>query len=235
MAAVGLTACGPSEQTRTEQAAAKAIDCVDRFCDGDVLPVIGNSEVALKLNRHGFVGPRKYFSSAGNTASFEWWAHRALDPGMARPADAQAAAIAGKGDEFSVAISLFSEERPRPPSGHELLERARERGWILSRTTRRPGLDMVQMSHVRGPDGRLMDTATYFVATELRGPDGTAPVAICFQDAVSDKASASFLWRPGIRAALRMNKKHCADWPEIFREATRVLELLESRQPAGHS
>lgn len=222
-----LVACGPSEQTKTELVESKRIECVNRFCSGDVLPVIRPGEVAIKLNGLWFVGPSKYFSSAGNTASFEWWDHRPLDPATPRPVDAQAAANNGDGYDFSVAIFLSSDDSPGPSSGQKLLEIARENGWVSSQKTQRPGLDVVQMSHVRGPDGRFMDLATYFVATEQRGLDGTSPVAVCFQDRLSGNASASFVWRPGIRAALRMNTKHCADWPEIYREAIRVLELLK--------
>lgn len=227
MASLCLAACTPNAQAEEGRATKKHVECADRFCSGDVGPAFKKGETVLKLNNQWFVGPDKYFSSAGNTASFEWWNHGPLDPAVPRPPDAQAAAVAGKGYDFSIAIFLFSRTPPASAHNYQRIEMAQKNGWILSREAQRPGLDVVRMAHVKGPDGQFMDRGVYFVATDLRGPDGFPPVAICYQDRPNGNASGIFSWQSGIWAALRMNQKNCKDWPEIYLEIERVLKLLK--------
>jgi len=225
-ASLCLVACDSSEQANVESEK-KRIECANRICDGDVLPPFEKDETVLKLNHQWFIGPRKYFSAMANTASFEWWGHRPLDPAMPRPRDAQAAAIDGKGYDFAVSVFLVTHSLPAPVHDYRLIEMAQENGWILSREVKRPGLEVVHMSHVKGPDGQFIDQGAYFIATDLEGPDGTPPVAVCYQDWPEGNAKAALSWQPGIWGALRMSQKNCEDWPEIYLEIARVLKLLK--------
>ena len=86
------------------------------------------------------------------------------------------------------------------------------------------------MKHVVGPTGQYIDHVTYYVALGLRGADGLPPVAICNHDHPDNGGGSGFMWRPGIWAGVRMNQRHCLDWPEIHIEVTRVLQLLKEEQ-----
>lgn len=139
----GLVGCGPSEQRRAELAELKRIECLDKFCPGDIEPPHDMAtEVALKLNGQWFIGPST-------------------------------------------------------------------------------------MKHVIGPSGYYIDHVTYYVATQLKGMDGLPPIASCSHDHPSNGGGTGFMWQPGIWMGTRMNQKHCADWPEIYQEITRVLALLK--------
>src|SRR5687767_12961059 len=58
---LGLTACGPSEKQRAEQAEKTRLECLDKFCPGDVEPKRDTAtEVAFKLNGQWYIGPKVY-------------------------------------------------------------------------------------------------------------------------------------------------------------------------------
>jgi hypothetical protein len=199
----------------------KRLECLDKFCEGDVEPKrdIAN-EVALKLNGQWYVGPREYFSTGKNGGGFYWPSRHPMFKGGEYPEGSQ---------DFPVkAIEIFlrSNTIPPEPRGYKLIELAEASGWVASRTTLRPGLDAITMKHVIGPRGQYIDHVTYYVATQLKGVDGLPPVATCAHVHPNDSGGTGFMWQPGIWAGTRMNQKHCADWPEIFQEVTRVLQLL---------
>ena len=129
---------------------------------------------------------------------------------------------------YDVAIEIFfrSNNIPSGPLGYRFIELAQQNNWIESRKTVRPGLDAITMKHVLGPGSHYFDHVTYYVATELKGLDGLPPVATCSHAAPQNGGGTGFMWRPGIWVGARMNQKHCADWPEIYLEITRVLGLL---------
>jgi hypothetical protein len=82
------------------------------------------------------------------------------------------------------------------------------------------------MKHIIGPRGYTFGNETLYVATQLKGVDGLPPVAACDHSRADGGGGAGFMWQPGIWAGIRMNQKHCADWPEIYLEIIRVLQLL---------
>lgn len=218
-----LMACGPSEQKRAELAEKRRIECLDTFCEGDVEPLRDKvREVALKINGQWYVGPRAYFSG-GAGAVFYW---PSKTPEIGRP-DGQPYPEKGK-PFYDVAIEVFlrSNNIPPEPRGYKLIELAEANGWIADRRQIKPGLEAIRMKHVQGPDGYYIDHLTYYVATDLKGSDGLPPVAGCNHDQPGNGGGAGFMWQPGIWAGVRMNQKHCADWPEIYSEVTRVLQLL---------
>lgn len=226
-ACLGVGACGPNAQKRAEIAEQKRVECLDKFCPGDVEPSHDmTTEVALKLNGQWFIGPREYFSNQG-VASFEWWEHKALRPSLPRPSEVQRLAIDGKGYDFSIGVFFRSNHIPPMPHGYRLIELAEKNRWIESRKTIRVGLDAITMKHVIGPNDQYSDHLTYYAATHLRGIDGLPPVASCNHDHPRNSGGTGFMWRDGIYVGVGMNQKHCTDWPEIYQEITHVLALLK--------
>ena len=202
-------------------------ECMDEFCEGDVRPSVDpTKEEVLKIGGRWFVGPKEYFSRGINGAGFEWWDHHALPQRQPRPPEAQALVLAGRAQELSVPIFLGSDHIPPKPRGYKLIEMAEQQGWIAERTAVRPGLDEVRMKHVLGPQGRAIDHVTYLVATDLRGPDGSPPVATCRREHPDDIGGTAFFWKPGVWAGARSNQKHCIDFPELYQEITKILSLL---------
>jgi hypothetical protein len=214
-----LMACGPSEQKRAELAEKRRIECLDTFCEGDVEPLRDKvREVALKINGQWYVGPSYYFSTGMNGAAFYWPSKKNRED---VPQHERAAP-----HEHTIEILLRSNNIPPEPRGYKLIELAEANGWIADRKQIKPGLEAIRMKHVQGPDGYYIDHLTYYVATDLKGSDGLPPVAGCNHDLQSNGGGTGFMWQPGIWAGVRMNQKHCADWPEIYSEVTRVLQLL---------
>jgi hypothetical protein len=218
-----LTACGPSEQTKAEFAETKLVQCLDKFCEGDVEPKHASNEVALKVNGQWFIGPRKYFSAASRSAGFEWWERKPLDPGLARPADAQALAVNGNGYDVSVEIFLRNDRGlMQGPSSFDRLRQTEVDGRLLGKTSLRPGLDMWRTAETDGLGPRL-----WYVATDHVDSDPYGAVLSCRDSNPRfDRCVTSFYWRPGIVADMRFRAKHSVDWPEIYREAMRILQQL---------
>lgn len=70
---VALAACGPSEQKKADMAEKKRIECLDKFCKGDVEPKRDLlAEVALKFHGQWYLAPSYYFSTGMNGAAFYW-------------------------------------------------------------------------------------------------------------------------------------------------------------------
>lgn len=227
-----LTACGPSEKEQAQIAEEKRLACLDKFCAGDIVPKYDYAtEVALKLNGQWFIGPREYFTATSNAGRFEWWNHKPLRPSVPRPPEVQALAVDGKGQDFAIELFFRSNNIPSEPRGYKLIQLAEANSWIEKRSTVRPGLDSITMKHVIGPRGYYIDHVTYYAATNLKGVDGLPPVATCAHDSPDGSGGTGFMWKPGIWLGTRMNQKHCADWPEIYQEITRVLQLIKNAKP----
>ncbi len=227
VALLALTACEPFAKEKSEQAEKTRIECLDKICPGDVEPKRDHmKDAVLKLNGQWYVGPKEYFSSQGR-ADFEWWEHKPISRAMKRPPEMQALADDGKGHDFSIEMLFRSNNLPSEPLGYNLIKIAEENGWVAERKTLRLGLDAIKMKHVIGPNGYYIDHVTYYVATKLVGMDGLPPVATCAHVLLNDIGGTGFMWQPGVWVGTRMNQRHCADWPEIFQEITRVLQLLK--------
>jgi hypothetical protein len=221
VAAVLLSSCGPSGR-ETSLSAAEA--CLDAWCQGDVAPPFDPAtQEVLKLNGKWFVGPKKYFTRGHNGAIFYWPSKTPMAgsaPGVPIPEGAQPFS------EIAIEILLRSYSIPPEPRGHRLIGLAQKNGWIKSRLVLRKGLERIEMKHVKGPAGYFIDHITYYVATDLVGPDGLPPVGGCNHSLPDGGGGGGFMWQEGVWAGIRMNQKHCADWPEIYQEVSRVLGLL---------
>lgn len=222
-----LTACGPSEQKKAELAEKRRIECLDKPCPGDVPPPFDHrKDVALKLNGQWFIGPKAYFS--GLAGAVFYWPSKTPEIGLPNGKP-----WPEKGKPFNdVAIEIMfrSNNFPPEPRGYKFLELAESKGWIDKRENIRPGLDRVTMKHVIGPRGYYIDHVNYYTATQMTGIDGLPPVATCSHKYESDRGGTGFMWQPGIWVGVRMNQKHCADWPEIYTEISKVLQQLKKVQ-----
>jgi hypothetical protein len=219
-----LAACGPADADRHEVNQKNGLECLDKPCDGEVLPTFNPSkEAALKINGQWFVGPKKYYANGIPVASFEWWDHKVLDRNRPRPAEAQSLALQGKGYDFSVEIFFVPSNGFTQISDRNLVDLAEKNGWIESRRNIKRGLEAIKMKHVIGPDGYYIDHVEYYVATEIVGVDGRPPVTRCTEGA----AGTGFDWKYGISIGSRMSSKLCEDAPEIYSEIIKIVEQLK--------
>jgi hypothetical protein len=226
-----LTACGPTEQHKAQLAEQKRIECLDKLCEGDIPPKHDPlKEFGLKLNGQWFIGPRDYGGYGGSLA-FLWPSKtpaRSADSGKTAPEFVPSSAgVTSNFYDVGIEIFLRSNNIPSETSGYKFVQLAQANDWIASREVLRPGLEAIRFKHVAfGPHGHYIDRGTTYVATELVGVDGLPPVAGCNHDDLRNGGGAGFMWREGIFVGIRMSQKHCADWPEIYLEITRVLQLL---------
>jgi hypothetical protein len=207
----------------------KRLDCLDKFCEGDIRPSHDNShEETLKFNGRWFVGPDEYFSSGVNGATFWWWQKKSYSRRMELPSDAKPFLKVGSGYDATIEIFLRSTNIPPAPLGYDLIQLANERGWIAQREEVRPGLERITMKHVVGPSGYYLDDVTYYIATREIGLDGLPPVAACSHDDPRNRGGTGVMWQDGIWVGAAWNQQHCADWPEIHQEIVRIISLLRS-------
>lgn len=216
-----LTACEPSKEKKAQLAEEKRVACLDKFCEGDIEPPHDLiKEAALKLNGQWFIGPRDYFNSVNSSAVF-YWPKKNSEMGLpdALPYLEQ------KQPYYDKAIEIFfrSNNIPARKRSDEVMAQWQPQGRIYDRKTIRKGLDSMRVRNDDGTEPR----GTIYVATELKGLDGLPPMAGCYHSHPNDGGSAGFMWQDGIFAGIRMNQKHCADWPEIYQEIARVLTLLK--------
>ena len=61
-----------------------------------------------------------------------------------------------------------------------------------------------------------------------RDENGEPPVLGCDdREPAFSRCTMAFVWTPGIAADLRFRVMHARDWPEIYQEVGRVLQLLK--------
>ena len=219
---LAMAGCGPSEKQLAARAEATRIDCLDKICTGDVAPPRNElTDDLIKLNGQWFVGPKEHFSAGMNGGGFYWPSRHPMFKGGQFPESGQ--------DFQAIAIEIFlrSNNIPPVPHGYAALMQWQAEGRIVDRKNVRKGLDSMR---ILKPDGGMPRGTTY-VATEIQGLDALPPVASCNHEHPNNGGGAGFLWQPGIWVGVRMNQKHCADWPEIYAEVARVLQLLKKAQP----
>ena len=234
---LGLTACDPFEKQRAEQAEKTRIECLDKLCYGDVLPVKIPNTAIFKLNGQWYVGPNEYYTSSG-PRGFIWWQHQPLSSGSTQPPELETLIADGKG--YDVSIEIFFTGRQRWPTPNvekpweagtwvKEFDRIQAEGLRMQWKTVTPQLDIVSFSYA---NGKAYDT-TYYVASQqknIRG--GEAPVAICRSDKLNPNARcfASAFWQDDVLADFRFRAKHAQDWPAIHQEIIRTLNLAKKEQ-----
>lgn len=225
-----LTACERVEQLKAKRVADKRLECLDKVCEGDVLPKYDTMRYTLfKRGGQLFLAPQEYGGTSG-VLQFFWPSKTPANKyGGEKDAPEFTPSKPGQNSNFydvGIEIHLRSTSFPSEPRGYRLIEMAQAKDWIANRTTVRKGLDQVRMKPVPGPDGRRIDYVTYYIATEIKGLDGLPPVGVCSHDDSRNGGGGGFMWRDGVFAGISMNQKHCNDWPEIYTEVVRVLQLI---------
>jgi hypothetical protein len=234
-----LAACGPSEEKKAQLSEEKRVNCLDKFCEGDVEPKHDvRKETVFKLNGKWFVGRQEYGNPNFGAMAFYW-------PSKAPQANVNAVKKADEvvrnktgavGNFYDVAIEIFLTGRQRWPtpqverpwerrSLEDRWSELRQQGKQLERSQVRPGLDAMR---VYEPDGKPY-RHFYFIATDLKRIRGAgSPVAACDTDEhASATCTSGEFWQPDVYADFRFSAKHANDWPEIHQEIVRVLNLAK--------
>lgn len=232
LALLALAACDPFAKEKAEQAEKTRIECLEKICYGDVIPKFDSTKDAiLKLNGQWYVGPKEYFSSGINGASFFWWEGKPSSSAMAVTKDMQTLLNDGKGDELSIEIFLSGRERwPTPNVGkpwearswEAQFEKLQKDGLQISRQQVRPDLEVITFVKA---DGKPYDT-TFYIATKqknIRGAD--LPGISCLS--ATETCSTGDFWQDDVYARLRFHTKHAQDWPAIHQEVIRILNLAK--------
>lgn len=221
-----LAACGPSEKQKAQLVEQKRIECLDRFCDGDVEPKRDMlNEVAFKLNGKWFIGSTQYGNPNFGPMAFYW-------PSKAASGDAAAASkaqeivrnkVGGVDNFYDVAIEISVSTKLQTTvarSTYQLLIEEEQQGRVIEKHKVRDGL------HVwKTQNGNIEET--WYVATNLKDPSGDPPVIACRgKDPTKSRCTGGFLWQPDIAVGLRFRATHGSDWPEIYLEIIRVLKLI---------
>lgn len=222
---VVLTACDPFEKQRTEQAEKTRIKCLDEFCQGDTDPKHDLiKESVIKVNGQWFIGPQEYFKSGSSSTQFVWWEHRPLPFTEKLPSEVKILAKNGKGYDFIVEIFLHHHDGVmHRPNIYAKLQQAEVEGRLISKSTPRSGLEVW---HINDTDGITQEF--WYVANAYVNNDPSGAVVSCRgNDPKIARCTTGFVWKPGISADIRFRALHALDWPEIYQETIRILQLLK--------
>ena len=218
-----LTACGPSETRKAELAEERRVECLDKFCEGDLpLQVDVQALRAFKVNGRWFTVPKEYGGGHDPSLAFYW---PSKTPKTGR-ADRASYPEQGK-SYYDVAIEIFlrsNHSKPIGPSRYQALLAAQADGRVIERTKPRAGLEVWR---VRDEIGGL-PPAVWYVAAALRDSAGEPPVIGCDDENPKfDRCTMAFWWQPGVAVDIRFRGRYGTDWPEIYQEVMRVLELVK--------
>lgn len=220
MLATLLVGCKPS----TEQAARideqRREHVLNTIQENEVLPKIDpTKETVLKRGGKYFIAPKEYFRQ-GNMHGF-FWPSKAPKFGGNEDYPEREAVRAGK--ISTVEIAFYIEARTQKIDVSALIEKQLSSGRIKTEKFR-PGLERADISLDPDQPNR---TDQFYIASALRTPNSSGPPAVaCFPRENNGTASASFEWKPGFVVTVRMDAVHCKDWPEIYTEIIRVLNLV---------
>lgn len=215
-----LAACGPNEQRRAELAEERRIVCLDTLCDGDTPPKHIPGLVFFKLNGQWFSGPEEYGNPNAGHMAFYW---PSKTP-MTGRADRQSYPEQGQNFyDIAIEISLRRHAGIMPPqSSYAILQQAQAEERLISKSYPRPGLEVWRIRETDGFGPAVWYVATAYVDKE---PDGA--VLYCRDNNPKfDRCTTGFIWIPGVAAGMRFRAKHASDWPEIYQETIRVLQLI---------
>lgn len=229
--AFALLGCRPGAEEEAKTAARLKAEaqrqeelCRDRADCGEKPPAelkVDYKKHALrKWNNHWFLVPRDY--NAAHGMGFLWPLERARLKG---PSEHDP-------NVWAIELQIRSNDIPPPPLGYDLIEEAERDGRVVKRETIRAGLDRVEFISRHPFTG---ERATYagiaYVATTRRDPQGRPPVFGCRSDPLTRDwggGGAGFMWRDGIFVEVLVRRGPiCEDWPELFDEVIRVLQMTE--------
>ena len=227
--AVALHGCQPGPEEQAKTAARLKVEELRRIelCRDNALgscpdsspppiqPVAGVFAVQ-RWNGQWFKVPYEYHGAGG--MNFSWPSKR--------PAGARLK------DDWNIFLYIRSYDIPPEPRGYRRIEVAEREGRVSNRVTLRAGLDRLEYRDVDRVTGKSSSFVfTEYVATERRDPEGQPPVFRCktnLADPQQAGGGAGFMWRDGLHVEILVRAGNiCEDWPELFDEVIRVLDLTE--------
>ena len=208
------------EAARQEELCRDSVHCGEKAPAG--LQVDWNKHALRKWNNHWFLVPRDYDAHFG--MKFKWPSKtpHGRDPTKHDPND------------WVIQLLIRSHDVERSEHrGYRRIEIAKRQGRVTNRVTLRPGLDRLDYRDIDRETGKtsMHFAFTEYVATERRDPEGQPPVLRCRTDLVDPNnagGGGGFMWRDGIYVGILIRGGNiCEDWPEIYDEVIRVLEMTE--------
>jgi hypothetical protein len=241
-----LAACGPSEKEKVRMAEQKRLECLDKYCEGDVEPAHDPvKEFAFKVNGQWFVGPREYGGYGGSFA-FLWPSKTpANKEGASKVAPEFVPSSAGVNSNFyDVGIEIFLTGRQRWPEPNAptpwedggwqtRFDELQKQGLRMERQQIRPELERIRFFDAQGNQYRH----EYFLATQQRKIRGSGPPGIACDRYPDPRPNAlprctgGMFWQEDVYADFRFLARHATDWPAIHQEMVRVLNLAKKVQP----
>ncbi len=209
-----LAACGPSDVQLAERAEKMRIECLDKICNGDVVPAVDNSKVVVekKAGRY-FSVPRSY--SHGDGALVFYWLNKKPMTGADLPENGQ--------NRVHALIEFFLEGKPAPIELSDMVATAVKEGRPAAMVSRSKDLE-VRIVQLR-PE--VKDQSSIFIARDATFPSGKPAMSGCGRRQSDDSCSAYFAWDKNLSITVRFNQRHAEDWPQIYAEITRVLSLVK--------
>jgi len=211
------------EQQKTKQAAEqRKIELCrdDPGCDLKPMPAYDEKIHHInKWNGQWFLIPREYDYERG--FGFYWPSKRSQALGPTQ----------SSGDDWHIYLYPRSHNIPPEPRGYRRILLAEKEGRVLKRETLRKGLDRIIYFDLYRPG--VLDTvqAIEYVATDRLDPEGQPPVLRCKMDMANPERAgggAGFIWRDDILVEVLIRGGNvCEDWPELFDEVVRVLNLAK--------
>lgn len=190
------------------------------WCGNGTPPVYdAKTQARLKWDDRWFLAPVEYQYNTG--LAFYWPSKR---PVAVSRKESDAA-------DWMVFLLPRSHDIPPEPRGYRRIQEAEQTGRLVERVTLRPGLDRVRYTRATATASSSSDrsSVTVYVATEKRTPDGQPPVFACAlnaQDTSQAGGGAGFVWKDRIYVEILIRSGNvCEEWPEIYDEIERVLNL----------
>lgn len=193
--------------------------CLNNPCPGnDQPPYNWKTEQPFKRGGKWFVGPKEYFSM--DKGVFYW---PSKSPGFSANKSFPEAPEIRAGNFQNVAIEFFIEAKKPIGEMQEFATREQAKLGVAKREQLRPDLERIELkSSKSGP------TALY-IAQSLKTPLGQQPILSCNHRDPTYGCGSHFAWKKGLILTIRFNQRHGKDWPDIYSEITRVLNLVEEK------
>ena len=212
-----LAGCKPSAEQQARIEEQQREHALNTIAHGDVLPKVDTSKYYLfKRGGKYFIGPKEYGFFDGS-AAFYW---PSKTPHHAVVDDFPERAAAKLGNFQQVAIVFFVEASSTTGETYGFIEQAEKNGTLIRRSQLRPDLEKVETK------SELQTGAIdlYFVATGQTTPEGKTATVFCRP---THACTSGFGWKPGYRIYVRFSSQHGEDWPKIYPEIIRILNLLK--------
>ncbi|RYD50507.1 MAG: hypothetical protein EOP52_14000 [Sphingobacteriales bacterium] len=209
-------------QQALEEEARRLEACKDEpWCGNVTAPTYdAKTQARLKRDDRWFLAPIDY--QYNTRLAFYWPSKRPIAVNR-KESDAQ---------DWMVFLLPRSHDIPPEPRGYGHIQEAEKTGRLLERVALRPGLDRVRYIRATATAASSSDRSpvTVYIATEKRTPDGRSPVLACAltQDPSQAGGGAGFVWKERIYVEILIRAGNvCEEWPEIYDEIERVLNLTK--------